>query len=386
MSTQADTDAHWMRDAVAMAESGLGTTAPNPSVGAVLVRDGVELSRAVTQPGGRPHAETEALRLAGEAARGATLYVTLEPCSHVGKTGPCAEAVIAAGVARVVVGIEDPDPRVAGRGLAMLRAAGVEVVVGVEAKACRWVTLGHILRVTERRPFVQSKLAVSSNGIVPQAQNGAPVWVTGPTLREQSHLLRAKTDAIMVGIGTVLADDPELTCRLPGLENRSPIRVVMDRHLRLPVSSKLARTAKTTATWIFCYRRPDASLAKPLEIAGVRILPVIPNSQIESAGHGPSPFEIRKVMNVLASEGVTRLLVEGGPKLSRYIDAQVDLVDEYLLFRGSRELASEDGTLVQYVWAKEWLDRLIAMPLLQFGAESIQSYRNDQERPWRIVK
>ncbi len=376
-ASEAETDARWMREAIAMAEGGLGTTAPNPSVGAVLVRDGVELSRAVTQPGGRPHAETEALRMAGAAARGATLYVTLEPCSHIGKTGPCAEAVIAAGVARVVVGIEDPDPRVAGRGLAMLRAAGIEVVVGVEAMACRWVTLGHILRVTERRPFVQVKLAVSANGVVPLGAHGRPVWVTGPEARTYVHKMRAQTDAIMVGIGTVLADDPELTCRLPGLEHRSPVRVVLDRRLRLPPASKLAQTARVVPTWVFCHRRIDPALSGPLKALGVRVIPILPDKRQAPDGELPGMrYYFSKVTDMLAREGITRLMVEGGPTLACDLDCNDGNIDEYVLIKGHVEIAREAGTPIDYIWDRDRLGKRIAGPIEQLGADTVQFFRS----------
>lgn len=320
---QVETDSRWMREAIVIAENGLGTTAPNPSVGAVLVREGVELSRAVTQPGGRPHAETEALRLAGAGARGATLYVTLEPCSHVGKTGPCAEALIAAGVARVVVGIEDPDPRVAGRGLAFLRAAGVEVVLGVEAKACRWVTLGHILRVTERRPMVLIKMALDEFLHAPLGIRGQPLFVTGPEARAVGHWHRARSDAILVGSRTVVADDPQLTCRVPGLESRSPKRVVLDSNLvSLTPRSKLAQSAGTVPLWVFTSAEASQENRTALEKMGVRIIVID-----KAAGR----LDLRQMVRQLADDGITRLMVEGGQTVWRsFLDKK--LVDEVIIF------------------------------------------------------
>ena len=212
-------DHHMMGIALAMARQGLGTTAPNPSVGAVLVEPltGEVISRGTTAHGGRPHAERIAISRAGDRSRGATLYVTLEPCSHLGQTTPCVDAIVAAGITRVVCGIEDPDPRVSGRGLARLRAAGIAVVRGVRAEEAASVTRGHIVRVTERRPFVQLKLALDADGSIPLAVNSAPRFVTSDQARAFGHLLRAQADAILVGRGTVEADDPDLTCRLPGL-------------------------------------------------------------------------------------------------------------------------------------------------------------------------
>ena len=317
-----------MQLAVRMAERGLGTTAPNPSVGAVVVRydvdpSGIVVGRGWTQPGGRPHAETEALRAAGEAALGATLYVTLEPCSHHGKTGPCAEAAIAAGVARVVVGIEDPDPRVSGRGLAMLRAAGVEVAARVEAAACRRVTLGHILRLTERRPMVTIKMALTADLSVPQGRDGQPSFVTCPEARAAGHLLRAQTDAILVGSGTVIDDDPDLTCRLPGLANRSPRRIVLDGKLRaLTPTTKLARTAREVPVWVMTTAEAPHDALQALEAMGVRV------SVIDSVNGRP---DLDAIVRLLADDGITRLLVEGGRTVWTAFAAR-HMLDEAVVF------------------------------------------------------
>ncbi len=210
------TDARFMALALALWRRGLGRTWPNPAVGAVIVKDGVIVGRGWTQPGGRPHAEVEALRRAADAARGATLYVTLEPCSHFGKSPPCADAAIAAGIARVVSAIEDPNPKVAGEGHARLRAAGIAVEIGIGAREAAHDHAGHIRRVRDGRPQVTLKLAISADGKV-GAAGRRPVAITGAEARDRVHLLRAQSDAIMVGIGTVLADDPMLTCRLPGM-------------------------------------------------------------------------------------------------------------------------------------------------------------------------
>ncbi len=241
-------DAHMMATALRLAERGLGRTAPNPSVGAVIA-DEVScevIARGWTAPGGRPHAETEAIARAGARARGATMYVTLEPCSHHGATPPCADAIIRAGIARVVCAVEDPDPRVAGRGLARLRQAGIAVERGMMAGEAHWMAAGHILRVTERRPFVQVKLALGADGSVPRGSQGRPAWVTGPAARAQGHLMRARADAVLVGRQTVIDDDPLLTCRLPGLAHRSPVRVVLARNLSGLHESRLARGASRT--------------------------------------------------------------------------------------------------------------------------------------------
>src|SRR6202521_6025761 len=240
-------DARFMALALSLGRRGLGQTWPNPAVGAVLVQttDGGPLivGRGWTQPGGRPHAEPVALRHAGAAARGATLYVTLEPCSHVGKSPPCTDAIVAAGIARVVSAIEDPNPEVAGQGHAKLRAAGIIVEIGLGGLEAARDHAGHFRRVRDNRPHVILKLAVSSDDKIAAAGH-KPVAISGEAAKARVHLLRAQCDAILVGIGTVLSDDPVLTCRLPGMESRSPVRVVLDRALRIPGTSKLVHSAR----------------------------------------------------------------------------------------------------------------------------------------------
>jgi diaminohydroxyphosphoribosylaminopyrimidine deaminase/5-amino-6-(5-phosphoribosylamino)uracil reductase len=261
-----EADRRFMELALSLGRRGLGKTWPNPAVGAVIVKDGIMVGRGWTQPGGRPHAEVEALRRAGEAARGATLYVTLEPCSHHGKTPPCADAVIAAGIARVVSALEDPNPEVEGQGHARLRAAGIIVDVGVGAEEARHDHGGHIRRMRQGRPNVMLKLAISADGKA-GAAGRKPVAITGEAVRERVHLLRAQNDAIMVGIGTVLSDDPMLTCRLPGMAKNSPVRIVADSMLRLPVNSRLLQSAYETPVWAL------AGLAAP-QAAEAALLPL----------------------------------------------------------------------------------------------------------------
>ncbi len=296
-----EVDRQFMAMAMALARRGLGTTAPNPSVGAVIVdENGRILGRGWTQSGGRPHAEVVALERARQAAKGATLYVTLEPCSHIGKSPPCAEAVIRAGIVRVVCGVQDPNELVAGQGFTKLREAGIEVVENVLANEALWLTLGHILKVSRGRPFVQLKLATGRDGLIAPG-DGEPVWVTGPQARAQGHLLRARADAILVGIGTVLADDPALDCRLPGLEQRSPKIIVLDRQNRLPLEAQVSKSGR------------KLNLAPTDNLAGL-------------------------LANV-ADDGVTRVLIEGGPHVWRsFLDA--GLVDEIVHFQGSKEVGS----------------------------------------------
>ncbi|NKK99020.1 bifunctional diaminohydroxyphosphoribosylaminopyrimidine deaminase/5-amino-6-(5-phosphoribosylamino)uracil reductase RibD [Rhizobium leguminosarum] len=236
-------DERFMAAAIRLSRWHLGRTATNPSVGCLIVRDGVIVGRAVTALGGRPHAETQALAEAGVLARGATAYVTLEPCSHHGKTPPCSEALIAYGVARVVISVTDPDRRVSGRGIAMLREAGIEVDAGALEAEGRQSLAAYLTRQTKNRPYVTLKLAVSADGMIGRAGEGQ-VAITGPQARAQVQALRAETDAILVGIGTAIADDPLLTVRTPSLEPQSPIRIVLDPSLALPLTGKLVETAR----------------------------------------------------------------------------------------------------------------------------------------------
>ena len=327
-----------MAVALQLAKRGLGTTAPNPSVGAVIVdpSDGAIIAEGWTQPGGRPHAETYALALAGDRARGATLYVTLEPCSHTGRTGPCADAVIAAGLARVVVGIQDPDLRVSGAGIARLRAAGIAVEVGCLRDACALMTIGHIRRVTQSRPFVQVKIAVGSDAVVPRGDAGRPVWITGPDARDYGHLLRAETDAILVGIGTVLADNPRLDCRLPGMADRSPLRIVLDSAFKLPRDSQLWRTAGQIPLMVFtnpeaARRHLDLKPGGAVEVVGV------------AANASGTGLDLNQVLHVLAGRGITRLLVEGGPTVAGAF-IRAGLTDECVLFRSPLPVGPERGS------------------------------------------
>lgn len=313
-----------MLAALALARRNLGRVWPNPSVGCVVVKDGVVLGRGVTAPGGRPHGEPQALAQAGEEARGATVYVSLEPCNHHGKTPPCSEALIAAGVARIVVACEDPDPRVSGGGIRRLRQAGIQVDVGLCADEAMAVNAGFISRIVKGRPGVTLKLATSLDARVATAA-GHSQWITGPESRARGHLLRANHDAILVGIGTALADDPELTCRLPGLEGASPVRVVLDSHLRLPVTAKLAQGAASVApTWVVTLAGADPARAAALESLGVRLLRV----EADESGHLP----VHAALTALAGQGITRLLVEGGPTVATAF-LKAGLVDRVEWFR-----------------------------------------------------
>ncbi len=310
-----------------MARRTLGQTWPNPSVGAVIVRPGYPatvIARGWTMAGGRPHAERVALEKAGERAKGCTLYVTLEPCAHHGKTPPCTDAIIEAGISRVVSSAHDPDPRVAGAGVSKLREAGIEVTERVLVDEGNRISRGHALRVTQNRPMVQLKLAVGSDGLIPQGE-GEPVWVTGDEARAHGHLLRARCDAILVGRGTVEADDPILTCRLPGMGERSPVRVVLDSQLKLPGDAKLLASMNEAPLWVFCSEDTSKEASSHLADAGVEVVRVAP---AQFGGLAPSAL-----LGVFAERGITRVLIEGGPLVAGSFWRE-KLVDEVYAYQG----------------------------------------------------
>lgn len=329
-------DLGWMALALRLAWRAVGDTAENPPVGCVLVRDGRVVGRGRTAAGGRPHAEAVALLQAGAAARGATAYVTLEPCAHHGRTPPCAEALAAAGVTRAVVALRDPDPRVDGGGFAILRRAGIAVQVGAGAAAAARVTAGFLSRIGSGRPHVTLKLATSLDGRI-AAASGASRWITGPAARAHAHAMRARQDAILVGIGTVLADDPELTCRAPGLEGRSPLRVVLDGRLDLPADGVLARTAHTVPTLLVTSAGADPARAAVLTALGVGVVEVPTDPEGRPA--------VAAALAALAERGIGRLLVEGGAAVARSFVA-ADRVDEIAWYRAPMLLGGDGRAAV----------------------------------------
>ncbi|MBB4441291.1 MULTISPECIES: bifunctional diaminohydroxyphosphoribosylaminopyrimidine deaminase/5-amino-6-(5-phosphoribosylamino)uracil reductase RibD [Rhizobium] len=385
-------DERFMAAAIRLSRWHLGRTATNPSVGCLIVRDGVIVGRAVTALSGRPHAETQALAEAGVLARGATAYVTLEPCSHHGKTPPCSEALIAYGVARVVISVTDPDPRVSGRGIAMLREAGIEVDAGVLEAEGRHSLAAYLTRQTKNRPYVTLKLAVSADGMIGRKGEGQ-VAITGPEARAQVQALRAETDAILVGIGTAIADDPLLTVRTPGLESQSPIRIVLDPSLALPLTSKLVATAREVSVIVVASEEmsplssdaeglppsalpgisptggeigkerdpnspaPDSNLSPSVNVAqGARpdlISPLVGEmpgraeggastadmdsrrAALEAAGVEVvhcNPYHPEVLLPALATRGISSLLVEGGAKTARLF-LEAGLVDRIQLYQ-----------------------------------------------------
>lgn len=320
-----------MRAALLLAARGLGNAWPNPAVGCVLVRDGRVVGRGWTQPGGRPHAETQALDRAGEAARGATAYVTLEPCSHHGRTPPCSDALIAAGVARVVVAMRDPDARVDGRGLARLRDAGIIVEEGLLEAEAHAAQAGFLRRIGAGLPLVTLKLASTLDGRIATA-TGESRWITGPAARREVHALRARHDAVLVGSGTVLADDPDLSCRIPGMDRAATLRVVADARLRTPLGARLVTEARERPTWLLTApgHRP-AALAPYME-AGVEVVAVS-----RAPGGGLQP---RAMLAALAARGVTRVLAEGGAGLASALLA-AGLVDRLTWFHAAAAMGEE---------------------------------------------
>jgi diaminohydroxyphosphoribosylaminopyrimidine deaminase/5-amino-6-(5-phosphoribosylamino)uracil reductase len=308
----------FMKIALALAARNIGLTAPNPCVACVIVKDNQIIATGITAPGGRPHAEVVALAKAGENAKGATAYVTLEPCCHTGKTPPCSDALIKAGIARVVVALQDPYKEVAGNGIKQLKAAGIEVITGIcEAEAAE-LNAGFLKVQAKKRPFVTLKLATSIDGKI-ATSIGDSKWISGEKSRAYVHMLRAKNDAIMVGIDTVCADDPELTCRLPGLLEQSPIRVVIDTNLRIPEDSKLVKSAKNHPLWVITAGE-QVNKAK-LEALGVKVI------ACKSDENGR--VDIADTLKTIAKLGITSLLVEGGSKLaSSFI--QNNLVDRLI--------------------------------------------------------
>ena len=323
-AAEAELDRRFMALALALAGRGLGNVWPNPAVGCVIVKDGHIVGRGWTQPGGRPHAETEALARAGDGAQGATCYTTLEPCAHHGETGPCADALIGAGIARAVVALEDPDPRVAGRGSVMLEDAGIEVARGCMENEARALNAGFLSRVEKGRPYVTLKLATSLDGRI-GTRTGDSRWITGAPARARGHLLRAQNDAVMVGAASAFADDPALTCRLPGLGGQSPVRIVIDGSARLPASHALIAGGGEQPTWIVSTAAlGDDGRHAAWREAGVEVIEVT----AEADGR-PS---LGAALGVLAKRGLTRVLVEGGGRLAAGL-MRAGLVDEIAWFR-----------------------------------------------------
>ncbi|MEL6839157.1 MAG: bifunctional diaminohydroxyphosphoribosylaminopyrimidine deaminase/5-amino-6-(5-phosphoribosylamino)uracil reductase RibD [Pseudomonadota bacterium] len=355
-------DDRYMALALMLGRRGLGRVWPNPSVGCVIVKDGRIVGRGQTADGGRPHAETRALAAAGAAARGATAYVSLEPCAHHGKTPPCTDALIDAGIVRVVIGLQDPDPRVAGKGVAMLRAAGLRVTENVLADQARYDHAGFLSRITTGRPFVTLKLAATLDGRIATA-TGESQWITGPAARRAVHMMRARHDAVMVGAGTVRADDPSLTVRGLGI-TQQPVRVVVSRAAKLPDTSQLAQTARDVPVWL-CHG-PEAQ-TDAWATLGVRSLPCdVSAGQVDPVS----------LMQNLADAGLTRIFCEGGGMLAASL-LHAGLVDELVAFTAGKAIGAEGMPAI----AAMGLDRLAHAP--QFTLHDVQKIGPDICHRWR---
>jgi diaminohydroxyphosphoribosylaminopyrimidine deaminase / 5-amino-6-(5-phosphoribosylamino)uracil reductase len=342
----ADDVAH-MRAALALARRRQGVTWPNPPVGCVIVREGRVVGRAATAAGGRPHAETAALAMAGGRARGAAAYVTLEPCCHHGRTPPCVDALVEAGVARVVAAVRDPDPRVNGQGMARLRAAGIVVDEGLLAAEAEAVADGFFSRVRRGRPAVTLKLASTLDGRIATG-GGQSRWITGVAARHAAHALRGRHDAVLVGVGTVLADDPELTCRISGFRSSPLVRVVADGRLRIPLTAKLVATARESPTWVLHRTGADAVRLRALAGLGVRVI-AIPGSE---AG-----VDLQTGLAALGDVGVTTVLAEGGARLAAGL-LGADLVDRLVWFHAPALLGADAWSAT----AGLGIERLAGMP------------------------
>ena len=362
-----------MGAALRLARRGLGAVWPNPAVGCVLVGGadgGVVVGRGWTQPGGRPHAETQALERAGAAARGATAYVTLEPCDHQGETPPCSEALADAGIGRAVVAIEDPDPRVAGGGIRRLENAGIPVTLGVASDEARELNAGYLMRLTSGRPLVTLKTATTLDGRI-ATSGGESRWITGDEARAHAHLLRAEHDAVLVGSGTALADDPRLTCRLPGLEERSPIRVILDARLRLPLGAQVVESARRTPTWLVTGEDGEQERHKPYRDKGVTV--------IEAPAGNPDGLDLRWTLEALAARGLTRILVEGGGRLAGAL-LLLDLVDRLAWFRAPG-MMGDDGVPMAAglgVKALSRIPRFVRTEILELGTDVVETYRREE--------
>lgn len=360
-------DLHHMRAALGLARRGLGRVAPNPAVGCVLVKDDRVVGRGWTQPSGRPHAETEALARAGEEAKGATAYVTLEPCDHHGRTPPCSQALVDAGIVRCVVAVSDPDPRVAGQGIERLAKAGIAITTGVLEEEAARLNAGFFLRMTEGRPLFTCKVATTLDGRI-ATHTGNSQWITGGSARAFAHKLRAEHDAVMIGIGTALADDARLTCRLAGMEERSPIRIVADSHLRLPLTSQLVSGATETPTWIVTLEGADAARRGAFEAAGVRVI----ETRADAAGRP----DMKDVADLLGAEGLTRVLVEGGGHLIASL-LRDGLADEVAWFHAPRIMGG-DGIAAAAPFGVDTVEQapaFVRSGLSEVGGDILETYR-----------
>lgn len=356
-----------MRAALALARRSLGRTWPNPAVGCVIVRDGRVIARGRTQDGGRPHGEADAIAHATESLKGATAYVTLEPCSHLGKSPACADALIAAGVAKVVSAMEDPFPQVNGRGHAKLKAAGIAVEVGEGALEAAEINAGFLLRVKEGRPLFHLKLASSLDGHISTA-SGQSKWITGPAARADGHRLRATHDAILIGAKTAAADDPDLTCRLPGLERYSPLRIVVDSKARLSPTSKLAASAHATPVWLLCTSDAPQAARDALQAKGVEIV------EVEATAAGR--VDIAAAARALGGRGLTSVVVEGGATIAASF-LKAGLVDRLSMYRAGILMGTDSRSAVAALGLAglDFAPRFVLVSSRVIGGDTLETWR-----------
>jgi diaminohydroxyphosphoribosylaminopyrimidine deaminase/5-amino-6-(5-phosphoribosylamino)uracil reductase len=359
-------DETYMRGALALARRGLGETAPNPSVGCVLVKDNRVIARGHTQPGGRPHAEAVALQQAGPQAKGATAYVTLEPCSHHGKSPPCAHALIDSGIARVVIGAQDPNPKVNGAGIAILRQAGIAVTENILAAECRAVISGFAHLIATGRPLIRLKLASTLDGRIATATRESQ-WLTGEPARRAAHAMRGRHDAVLAGVGTVLTDDPELTCRIDGFRQAPLIRIIMDSHLRTPLMSKLVRGAARTPLWLLHRNGADPARRRALEGAGVKLIE-LPES---AAG-----VDLTAALTAVGTAGLTRVLCEGGGTLAAGL-LREKLVDRLAWFHAPGIMGGDGWPAARAFGVAKLVDmpRFLPMSQERWGDDMLTTYR-----------
>jgi diaminohydroxyphosphoribosylaminopyrimidine deaminase/5-amino-6-(5-phosphoribosylamino)uracil reductase len=335
-----------MQAALGLARRGLGTTWPNPSVGCVIVKASRVVGRGVTAAGGRPHAEPTALAMAGDAAKGATAYVTLEPCCHWGRSPPCTDTLIQAGLARVVIATGDPDPRVNGAGVAQLKSAGIRTEVGLCGEEAREILAGFACRIARGRPLVTLKLATTLDGRI-ATRSGESQWITAAPARRLAHALRGRHDAVLVGVGTVLADDPALTCRIDGFRNSQPVRVIADSHLRTPLTSRLMVSAAAVPTWFLIREGTDPARRAAFKDLGATL--------IEVPG-APAGVDLAAGLQALGTAGLTRVLAEGGGKVAAAL-LRAGVVDRLAWFHAPVVMGGDGWPAVQ-AFGVEALDHM----------------------------
>ncbi|RED11161.1 bifunctional diaminohydroxyphosphoribosylaminopyrimidine deaminase/5-amino-6-(5-phosphoribosylamino)uracil reductase RibD [Pontivivens insulae] len=364
-----EADARHLTHAINLSRRGLGRTWPNPAVGCVLVKSGRILGRGWTQPGGRPHAETMALAQAGDAAQGADAYVSLEPCAHHGRTPPCADALVNAGIARLICPMEDPDPRVSGKGLGRLRDAGVEVIMAPEfASEASDVNAGFLRRQELGRPLVTLKLALSLDGRIATVR-GESRWITGPQARREVHLMRANHDAVLIGAGTARADDPMLDIRELGLADASPVRVIADGSLSLSLTSRLAQTAELQPLWICHKSEVERDRRAAWDAAGARTLPCATDGDTGA-------LDLAELLQVLGREGITRILCEGGGQLAASL-LRRDLVDRLVIMQAGLVLGRDGLAGVGAMADQSLADfaRWRLVELRRIGSDTMSEFR-----------